>query len=254
MIEGTGMGRVRVQGFVVTSKRIQAYGGIKIASDLMERIATAIRDGHVPMRAHHDEQKVLNPVIHAAEVRTTDEGHLGVWIDVEVDEKEWDQHGDLRAWSVSVVEPRIRTDPNSPQPTIELAADAEHFTEKMYMSAATRLRKDFQVGGGMLYQFSEVVPAKVVIEFGLEILRDLSVATVAAALYEALKSFLKPKHARKAIFDFKLKEGERTVHARLETDDRDVLRHAVDRLSDIADRPEEGFEYDEERDEWRGYL
>jgi len=107
---------------------------------------------------------------------------------------------------------------------------------------------------GALYQFSEVVPAKVIVEFGIELLRDLDVAVATAVLVEVLKRFLKPKNAPKAVFDFGLKDEERTIRARLETADEETLRHAVDRLSDLAARKEDGFEYDEQKQEWRGYL
>lgn len=249
------MGRLRIQGFLVTSGPIAAYGGLAIAEELMEDIANAVRQGRAPFMAQHDARRRLDVQVLDVAVRRTQDGHLGVWVDVEVDEAEWDKAGAVGGWSVAVIEPRFEAADASGRAVIRLSVDAAHFAEQLLAEATEALRNsNFEVQGGLLYQFAVFPPPNVVIEFSLYLLRDLTVGVLAAALYEGLRRLLKPRHASRTVFDFRIHEGDQSVHAHLETGDPEVLKDALDRLPNLIDREGKGFEYDDKNREWRGYL
>ncbi len=248
------MGVRTVAGFITTSEPIPAYGGMTLAPDLMPQLAEDLRAGRVPLTLQHDARRRLDPRLLHVDVRETDKGALGVWVEFEVDEEEWPAADDYHGFSIAVVGNPVEPDPSSDKPILMLAADAGHFDEETYQAAVAQLHPYFAVGGGQLYQFSEIVPAKVVVDLVVATLAAIPANLIASVLYDVLKTrFLKPKGVRETVFSFTIREGDRSTQAHLETGDAEVLGQALATVRDLAmhKEPARSFEFDRKKHEWK---
>ena len=248
------MGIIRVSAILATTDPIPAYGGIQFSPSELEEIVAGIRDGRIPMNADHDGRKRLDAKWVNAEIRRTEHGSLGVYADFDVDEDEWEEYG-RNDWSLSVVKEWLISIPEDSSPTLLLKADAGHFDEEILDSAMDALHPHFAVRGGLLYQFSEIPPARVILEMALLTLQVIPINLISSVLYDGLKYFLKPKRAEKSIFEFRISdEGRnRSINAHIETSDPDILRSALTQMPTLyLGRPEDDtYEFDDQDREWK---
>lgn len=191
----------------------------------------------------------------SAEIRPTQDGTLGVWVEVDVDENEWERGGGdlLRGWSVTLTQPFLQG-PAEGAPHVELNVDAAHFLEEDIEAAARELSSHFSVEVRRMYQFSVVPPPNIYLLASLDALRDLAIAVVGAAFYDGLRHLLRPRDAERSVFTFRFREGDREVSARIETNSEEALRQAIDKMPELADSPEDDYSYDADEGEWHGYL
>ncbi len=221
----------------------------------MDKIANAMRTGEAPLGLHHDETRRLDAKLTKIEVRDTDEGYRGVWVEMEVDEDELRREG-VGGFSIAAVESLKLTIADEKKPFIAIYADPAHFDEASILGAASQLERDFSVHAGRIYQFSVVPPAKVAIEMALTVLQQVPPNLITAALYDALKTwFMRPKKAARTIFSFRFKHEHGHVHAQLETDDPAVAKEALRTRRDIAlaSQAGDGYEFDATTSEWKKY-
>jgi hypothetical protein len=120
-------GRKTVGGFLVTSGPVPAYGGVRLPEAEVRGIYRQIQEG-TPLVAQHDERLPLRSAdLTRLELRRTSNGHLGVWIEMEVDAREWERAGGdlLRGWSVAVISGRPGgSEPGRTAPLVQVAVDA----------------------------------------------------------------------------------------------------------------------------------
>ena len=254
------MGTTHVCGFIATTDRFtSAYGGVQFSRSDMESLAAAIRGGHVPMTAHHDGRNRLNPKAIKAEVRPTERGNFGVWMECDVDEDEWARHGDMGGLSPTFIRWSWEPGWENSSRALSLAADASHFAEETLDSAVEALRPYFSVRSGCLYQFSDIPPPHVIIGMSLLTLQTVPLNMISSILYDVLKRYLfRPRKAEKSIFQFRVKGdgvngGNGETHAYIETDDPTIMRLALNTVQRlILDNPQDGaFEFDAQDREWR---
>ena len=157
----------------------------------------------------------------------------------------------MKEWSVSI--------PEDSSPTLSLKADAGHFDKEILDSAMDALHPHFAVRGGLLYQFSEIPSARVILEMALLTLQVIPINLISSALYDGLRHFLRPKKAEKSIFEFRISDEvrdggrKRDIYARLETSDPDTLRSALTQMTTLyLDKPDDDtYEFDEQDQEWK---
>lgn len=248
------MGIITVSAIVATTDPIPVYGGIQFSPSELEDIVAGIRAGRIPMNADHDGRKRLDAKWVNVEIRRTEHGSLGVYADFDVDEDEWEKYG-RNDWSLSVVKEWLVSIPEDSSPTLLLKADAGHFDEEILDSAMDALHPHFAVRGGLLYQFSETADARVILEMALLTLQVIPINLISSVLYDGLKCFLKPKRAEKTIFEFRInRDGRsRSINARVETSDPDILRAVLTQMSTLyLDKPEEDtYEFDDQDRQWK---
>ena len=255
------MGLIIVDAFIVTTDPVPVYGGVRFPEEEMSRLAEQIRRGGLPMLGNHDERLRLKPRLLDVDVRHTNSGPLGVWVEFEIDEEAWkaaeEAMGGIGGFSVSVVEKYRRGETDPSKPFVGLASDAGHFDDDLRDEVAEALRPYFDVSSTRLYQFAESPPAKVVIEFGVPLLifiQSVGVNVFSNALWHGLKLFLHEKQAKVAkltYFVFTIRRADGTlVRCFMRTADDKVLKHALDRMTEIADSPGSTFNYDEEHGRW----
>jgi hypothetical protein len=105
--------RKRVSGFIVTADLFDtAYGRIRVPEEEMGSLVTSLRDGKVIKQAQHDSRLPMTFEVVSAELRRTEDGTLGIWVEVEVDADEWARGGGdlLQAWSLSLTQPLLRVE------------------------------------------------------------------------------------------------------------------------------------------------
>jgi hypothetical protein len=130
--------------------------------------------------------------------------------------------------------------------SVAIEADASHWSDADLLAAAHDLQSIGPVRVGRRYQFAFEPLAVVVLTLGLvPILTGLATN----AIYDGLKRFL--GQGRRTIFQFRIeREDGRDVDARLETDDPEVLRHAIQAFDRLA-HPEQLNEWDDRERAWK---
>lgn len=248
------MGIIRVSAILATTDPIPAYGGIQLAPSVLKGILARIREGRLNLTADHDGRKRLNPKWLHAEIRQTERGSLGVFVELEVEEDEWVKYG-RRAFSVAVSEPVTTSSQLNSSPALSVAADASHFDDQTLESAFKALSPHFAVDGRRLFQFSDLPPARVILEMALLTLQVIPINLLSSFLYDGLKHFLRPKRAEKAIIEFGITDERRnrSINARVETNNPEILQSALTQMSTLyLDRPgEDTYEFDDQDQEWR---
>jgi hypothetical protein len=255
------MGLIIVDGFVITNAPVAVYGGVQVSKEELSRIADQIRHLGVPMLANHDERLRLKPRLLNVDVRPTPSGALGVWVEFETDEEAWkaasNAVGGLRGFSVSVVEVYKEATGAFFKPFVQISSDAGHWDDTLRDEVAEALSPYFNVKSSRLYQFNVEPPAKIIVEFGIALLpliQSVGINIFSSALWDGLKLFFprfpQGKRTEPTIIDFSAPRGNGVVHFFVRTSDTEVAKHAVDKLTEVADSSGNGFHYNEQRDRW----
>ena len=203
----------------------------------------------------HDIRRPLNPTVLDADVRQRPDGYKEVRMRFTVDAEAWAQFQEERAasgapggFSFAASEPiadlpALTAESVAP---VALEADASHWSDEELLAAAEDLRAVGSVHVGRRYQFALEPLAIVVLTL---VLAPILTGLVTNALYDGLKRFLRP--GRHTIFQFHVKRENGTiVDARLETDDPEVLRHAIGAFERLVN-PEQLNEWDEHEQIWK---
>ncbi len=247
--------RVEVEAIVTTDQPVAAYGGIQVSEAVLQQLAEAIRSGSIPMLIGHDIRRPLDPTILEAKVRQRADGYKEVWIRFSVDadaweefERERDAAGAPGGFSYSASEhvavvPAINT---LSAASVTLEADAYHWSDQDLLAAAEDLRAVGSVNVGRRYQFGlEPIPIVVLTLGVIPILTGL----LANAIYGGLEPFL--RKGRRTTFQFHVeREGGNVVDARLETDNPEALRNAIDSFDRLVN-PGQLYEWDENQQDWK---
>ena len=133
------MSQIIIKGFVATSGAVRAYGGVRLAPEGLYDIANEIRVGRLRLHSHHDERYLLSPHFLLVDVRETSLGDVGIWVEFEIDEQEWKEHGDLNGFSIAVTSENFDPDPNSTKPILKIYADAGHYGDEAFRAAVAQL-------------------------------------------------------------------------------------------------------------------
>lgn len=221
------MAKEILSGFVATTDEIPAYGGVQLAEEALYEMARAIGGRTLPFWAEHDPLRQIPGKVLMAEPRTTERGTLGVWIEVEVPEG---AAIGMRGFSYAagmVVEELGPAD----GPRVGFFADAASFTEEEIRGAGELLaRQGLRVEAGPYFQFS-ADPATVVV---LSIAADLLISIAGAAIWDAIKGFVRQDTSTEVRLEVTKASGE-TVRALVRTDDPSVAREAVQDLAPIVE-------------------
>jgi hypothetical protein len=248
------MGLLTIEAFIVTDDPVEAYGGVQVPKDEITRIADQIRrNGLQTMLAQHDERQRLKPRLLNVDVRQTDSGSLGVWVEFEIDEDAWKAAGGLRAFSISVIEAYKEGERDSSKPDLQFASDAGHWDNNLRDEVAAVLSTHFNVKSSRLYQFDLEPPAKVLIDFGvplLQLIQSVGVNVFSSALWDGLKLFFAARPSKMTTIVFSAPRSEGRVRFYMNTPDPEVAMRALDKLPEIANSPASVLHYDEEQERW----
>ena len=178
------------------------------------------------MGIEHNGEYNFRPNILLAEVRETETGSLGVWVEWELDEEAWKTCGFRKGLSISFTEPFFHSDIEGNKPLLVMSVDLLHFDETTFRDAVGELLPYFTVQARRLYQLSDLPPAQVLIEIGIGVAGNVLAVGMAAAIKAALKRFLHPKTGQETIFRFK----QGTTETFLQTNNEELLEKTVDQV------------------------
>lgn len=219
---------------MATSAPVPGYGGIALSEEGIVMIAKELQTGKIPHSINHNAIQRLDTDIRLIELRRTDSGSLGVWVEMYVDENQWRSEGHLGGFSVTVVSDTLDPDTTSRKPVIELFADAGQFDDEAFQDTVEALRKDFAVGGGRLYQFSIEPPPNVIVEIAVSTIGGAASILLAGALSMIFAKLFKPKHAHESIFTIRVRDGNKVQNCRLTTSDPEIAKIAAETWKDAV--------------------
>lgn len=197
-------------------------------------------------------RRPLYATVLQAEVRDTPDGYLGVWVEVEVDSDEWAELereltalGQPGGFSFSGAVPVAAVEPlaSAPPVLIRLAADAAFWNDDDLLAAGNALNSAGRIELSRRYAFAFDPTPVVVVMLAM----DIGVGVIANALYDGLRRFIVPD--RTTTFEFQVKRKNENIKARLETNDPDVVRAALDTF-DAYVNPDRLNVWDKEHGRW----
>jgi len=103
----------------------------------------------LPTTANHDATQPIAMRYTLVDVSTHPSGELGVYVEFEVDDKDFDP-GKYTGFSMSFVGNPAPPSPHSGKPPIGLYVDAGSFDDETYVGAVRELEEHFAVGTGKL--------------------------------------------------------------------------------------------------------
>ena len=238
---GEGSDRVEVDAIVATDHPLSAYGGIRIADRVLHELADGIRSGALPMLVEHDIRRPLRPHILDVQVRSRPDGFKEVWVRFTVEASAWAEFntevetaGGPGGFSFAATERigELSAAGDRTTTSIEIDADASYWNDETLLNAAAQLRAVGPVRVARRYQFALEPLAVVAVTF---VIAPILAGLAANALYDGLKRFLRPK--KPTIFQFRVENADGTsANARVETDNAEVLKRAIDSFDQIAAR------------------
>lgn len=162
-------------------------------------MATQVRRRGLSLGIQHDSTRKLATAVRKVWLSRSDRGTLELKAEFIVDEEAWNALGGKMAFSYETLETTVVPEMVGNR-LVGVYAEASEFDEDTLHGAIQQLRNTLgdgvTVAGGHIYQFGEVAPAKVIIEFLLTTLQGLPASMLDAAVYDVLKTwFLHPKRA-----------------------------------------------------------
>jgi len=241
--------RIVAEGFLVTSDVVPFYGEAVLDEEDVRRIYETYSTQPVPMYANHNPAQVIDTETRLVELRRTEAGSLGVWVEVAMDEADWSP--EYKGWSVGLFKDDFAALENDSRPVVRFGADAARFTPEEREAAADVLMRTFNVVGGRYYQFSELPPATVVLLMLIETVRALPVEVLGNLVYDALKGLLPNKsRSEQTTFTFSFRDRDREVRGSVTTSSEDVLRDVVGTFRDLVAKETRHHVYDPANQSW----
>jgi hypothetical protein len=122
---------------------------------------------------------------------------------------------------------------------VTIAADAHHFSPADLEEAGMHLLPVVDVELEELFQFSAEPIAKVLIEYGFEVMQSIPADMLASLIYDLLKGLIGKRRASggKTTVDFCVTEtaGARVIRATVTTDSEAAALRAVEALGELRD-------------------
>lgn len=235
--DSSQVGKVELEGFIITDAPIDAYGGVQLGPLELDRLLSQLTQPGYEWLLHHDPRRTLQTDLLHAEIRTTASGHRGVWVRLLVEEADlWAAEEAIRGFSVSGVEEQVPI-PANDLPRIFIATDAGHWDDASREELALALAEHFAVGTGRLYQFSFVPPPHVIIEFTAMTAGALASGVAGNLLWDVIKThLLRTSAGLTSAIRFRVDDQHGRLDAVIETSDPEMLRLAIAGLREIANR------------------
>ncbi|MEY2582784.1 MAG: hypothetical protein QOE09_2633 [Ilumatobacteraceae bacterium] len=237
-------GRIEVEAILTTDQPVEAYGGIRLSVEALHQLADQVMQPGAEMVLNHDRTRPLNASNVHAEVRWNERGWHEVVMVFEADAAAWAEFeaekkalGAPGGMSFSTCAP-LATGGTGDRPVVRIAADAHHFSPADLEEAGMQLLPVVDVELQELFQFSSEPPAKVLIEYGIEVARAVPPDMLAAFLYDSLKGLIRKRRdgGGKTTVDFSVTEtpGVRITSATITTDSETVALRAIEALRELG--------------------
>jgi hypothetical protein len=215
---------VTFSGFVTTTDPIPKYNGRSLSPEVMYLFADAIRANIFPMGIEHDGQHRLHPQILSVEVRETETGSLGVWVESRLEEKEWEMREGKFGFSVTFDEVLLSPHISNTKPRLVITVSALSFEMEALRLAVQDLEPYFAVEMRQRYELSDITLVQVLIEIGVGAVSGTLAAGATSAIKAVSEKFIKNREGQETKFIFKQGDTEVTV----QTSDPAVVRRLIE--------------------------
>ncbi len=253
--------RVVITCIVVTNEPIEVYGGIRLSDTVLEQLAAELQLGNIPFQKHHDSLQRFSSKCLRAEVVDLGSGVRAVEADFEIEaqtlediQEEWKAAGVPGGISCSFSEALYPTQ----DAILKLAADAHYFEDSDIIEAAEIMSSLGTISPTRLYQFAALPPPHIVIDLTAALL-CIPASVIATAVYDGLKYLLLKirNHHKESetetqidLFTRRKADGSFEQNLHICTSDAEVLKHAIDRLSEAIETEHTLLAWNEQSMDW----
>ncbi len=254
--------RIEVEVIIATTRRVEAYGGIRLAPVALEQMATQMRSNARQMVFDHDWQRPFDATTKSATVRPRDDGEFELVAVLDVDKDQWNEwaaklEAEGAPGGFSFATPaRIGQYGAGDGDTapVSLAADAHHFSDEAIIEAG----HEFLPSGATViavdryYQFSAEPPPVVMLHLLMQFALAVPPSVLANYIFAAFSRLQRGRTAsstfRTVLEDEVDADGTRRRRALFEltTSDRKALRTGIEKMIEkIGEQGTFGFDGDE---------
>ncbi len=236
----------RKRRVLATTDPIPAYGGFRLELENLESLAQSLRSQSVPMRSFHDAREPLYVENVDAEIRQRPDGEYQLWVEFDVEEEGWARYEADReargapgglSFTITATIGQLTSEPIPGLASIEIAADAHHFSDDEILATADEFANAGNVKASRLYQFSAVPAALVLIQFVFQELAQIPPGIISAWLYDAWQHFRRPGQPDPAL-TMEFIEGPRKTTASIPASiDPTIAVRAIEAIESIANQP-----------------
>jgi hypothetical protein len=248
--------QVLVTATLATTDPVEKYGGKALSETEIAEMANQIKQRGLSPSIEHDSTRRVATTVRQVWLSRSDRGTLELKAEFIIDEEAWTALGGRLGFSYEAIETTIVPEHVSNR-LVAVYAEASEFDEATLQGAVQQFRDtlgdEISVAGGHIYQFAEVVPAKVAIEFLLTTLQALPASILDAAVYDVLKSwFLHPRRSSETAVKLRVISGTHETNLHIKTSDPMMLKTAVDGFRDVAlSHPQnDHIVFDTKRSKW----
>ncbi len=184
---------VIIKAFVTSTDPCPKYNGLSLPPETMYKIAESIREKRTTLGIEHDRKHNLPYRVLKSEVRETDIGSLGVWVELEMDQEHWEKAENKQAFSITLHQVFHLPDPEDKKPKITIAIDPACIDAKTSKEVIEELESCFAVEAHHLLQYSDLSPiASIVVTVALA--TQAVGSLIAEAICSAVKKLIATKN------------------------------------------------------------
>ncbi|MFY0406407.1 hypothetical protein [Solicola sp. PLA-1-18] len=236
---------IQMESILGSDQHIPAYGGFQMPVEALERAASSLNAGTVPMLASHDQTKPLRTRRHDARVEKREDGVTVLRLRYQIHPEDVHLVAGMGAMSMALQAPlesrAASFEPPSPLVGF-LAGDHAWFTDEVLEAAETQLRSQASIEARRVYQFELVPDPQIYLELAWNVFSILASGVAGNALYDALKTLFRrrkvPDGSDASVptkVNLVVKDGDRELKATVETGDEEVALEAARALGKVAD-------------------
>ena len=223
---------IEIQARILTTHRVEKYGGIRFGREALEDAAEQINSGSsgMSLTVDHDASRRVRQRNERASVVALDDGEYALDLTAEVVESDWREADGMQGMSVAHHEPLGSVDgPFPSNKHIELSAEASAWTADEIATACEHMSLVAPVDGFELMQFARHSNRRVVVRLP----RDLVVQTTAGLLVVAISNGVialvgsGEDHASSTRIEFVVETPDGRLTAVLDTSDRQIVQQAI---------------------------
>lgn len=228
-----------VQGILMTSEPIEAYGGLSISAEMLRNMAQHLNIGGVPFHADHKLSQPIRMRRFEAFVASRPDGVdvLNFRAEIHEDDQHWLESRPGVSATITAPLPRDESEAHIGDSPIRISADHAWFDDDALMAAEAGLLAQ-GIGRELLrveraYQFSFVPDPQIFIEVAYTILLSMG----SNALWDGVKKIFSRRRTPRGgdertmtTLNISMQDGDRSLNAVISTNDEGVAERAMDSL------------------------
>lgn len=232
---------VEVHGTLMTSQPIEAYGGIRIPTEMLEALAQQVNTGQILWHLDHNLTKPIRIRKFEAFVERRDDGFDALKFQAEIHEGDVHWIETRPGMSATIRTPLPGAVERNNDALMSVSADHAWFADDALLEAEDQLVAQ-GVGRGLIqvkrtYQFGFVPDPQIFVDVVYPFLLSIG----SSAVWDGIKKLWSRRRTPKGgdpattnVVNVSITEGDRTLRAVVTTNDESVAKRAMDSLDSAA--------------------